>query len=70
MLTGARIWKLEMITAPLTLKTKAGHRLQSTCRRHLVVAGDRSGAPRSYVTTGNGFSGSSQPLTDAVVAST
>jgi len=69
--TGARIWKRDMLDSPTTvLKTGAsGRRLRGPAggsiwsspvidpKRHLL-----------YVTTGNGFSGPPQSLTDAFVA--
>jgi polyvinyl alcohol dehydrogenase (cytochrome) len=69
--TGARLWKREMIDRPAAvLKTSAsGHKLLGPAggsiwsspaidpKRHLL-----------YVTTGNGFSGPPQALTDAIVA--
>jgi len=69
-LTGTRIWKSEMITAPLvTLKTKDGHKLQGPAGGSIwsapVIDPKRHAI---YVTTGNGFSGPPQTLTDAVVA--
>jgi polyvinyl alcohol dehydrogenase (cytochrome) len=69
-LSGARIWKSQMITAPLvTLKTKDGHRLQGPSGGSIWSAPVIDPARRAiYVTTGNGFSGPPQPLTDAVVA--
>ena len=69
-LTGTRLWKSEMITAPLvTLKTKDGHKLQGPAGGSIwsapVIDPKRHAI---YVTTGNGFSGPPQMLTDAVVA--
>ncbi|HEX4637227.1 MAG TPA: PQQ-binding-like beta-propeller repeat protein [Rhizomicrobium sp.] len=70
-LTGKRIWKTAMIGGPLSvLKTNDGG------RRLLGPSGGSSWsspvidpARRAiYLTTGNGFSGPPQPLTDAIVA--
>jgi len=70
-LTGRRIWKTAMISGPLSvLKTNdAGRRL-------LGPSGGSSWSSPAvdpvrhaiYLTTGNGFSGPSQSLTDAIVA--
>jgi polyvinyl alcohol dehydrogenase (cytochrome) len=69
-LTGALIWQSEMLQAPLhVLKEENGKRVVGPAggtiwsapvideKRHAI-----------YVTTGNGFSGPPEPLTDAVVA--
>ena len=69
--TGARIWKSEMISAAtVTLKTdNKGHRLVGPSGGSIwsaPVIDAKRGA--IYVTTGNGFSGPPQPLTDALVA--
>jgi polyvinyl alcohol dehydrogenase (cytochrome) len=69
--TGARLWKSPMIDAPFTvLKTDAsGQKLVGPAGGSIWSSPAIDPARKAiYVTTGNGFSGPSQPNTDAIVA--
>jgi len=70
-LTGKRIWKTAMIDAPLSvLKINAAGRKQIGPAGGSIWSAPVIDPARHaiYVTTGNGFSGPPQPLTDAIVA--
>jgi polyvinyl alcohol dehydrogenase (cytochrome) len=69
--TGLRLWKSSMIDAPLgVLKTSAaGQQLVGPAGGSIWSSPAIDPARKAiYVTTGNGFSGPSQPNTDAIVA--
>ena len=69
-LTGALIWRSEMLQAPLhVLKEDGGRRVVGPAGGTIWSAPVIDEKRRAiYVTTGNGFSGPPEPLTDAVVA--
>ena len=70
-LTGRRVWKTPMISVPLSvLKTNdAGRRLLGPSGGSSWSSPAIDPVRRAiYMTTGNGFSGPAQPLTDAIVA--
>jgi polyvinyl alcohol dehydrogenase (cytochrome) len=69
-LTGALIWRSEMLQAPLhVLKEENGKRVVGPAGGTIWSAPVIDEKRRAiYVTTGNGFSGPPEPLTDAVVA--
>lgn len=69
-LTGALIWKSEMLTQPThVIKEDAGKRVVGPAGGSIWSAPVIDEKRRLiYVTTGNGFSGPPEPLTDAVVA--
>jgi polyvinyl alcohol dehydrogenase (cytochrome) len=69
-LTGAPIWRSEMLQAPLhILKEENGRRAVGPAGGTIWSAPVIDEKRRLiYVTTGNGFSGPPEPLTDAVVA--
>jgi polyvinyl alcohol dehydrogenase (cytochrome) len=69
--TGARIWKSSMIDAPITLlkSDASGHKLIGPAGGSIWSSPAIDPVRKAiYVTTGNGFSGPSQPNTDAIVA--
>ena len=70
-LTGKRIWKTAMIDGPLSVlkKNDAGRQLVGPSGGSSWSSPVIDPARRAiYITTGNGFSGPPQPLTDAIVA--